>query len=176
MICNNCRPATALSNAWVTTSYEAIAKQLVKRLKFDRAQSAAAIIAQTMSESLPYLPPQTIITHIPTANIRVRQRGYDQAQLIARRLAKLRGLRYQRLLRRHGNSRQVGASRLVRQQNLHEAYILKRHYNFRGVPILMVDDVLTTGATIEAAAQVLAKTGSPDVSAALFAYKLPKKS
>lgn len=174
IICGGCASTTALADVWVATGYEAAAKQLVKRLKFDRAQSAASIIALTMSETLPYLRPETIVTHIPTANVRVRQRGYDQAQLIARQLAHLRGLSYQRLLTRQGKSRQVGASRLERQRNLHDAFVLRRPYNLQGTPVVIVDDVLTTGATIEAAAHVLAKTGSPDVSAALFAYKLPK--
>lgn len=175
MLCNSCAPATALNDVWVATSYEAVAKQLVKRLKFDRAQSAAAIIALAMSDALPYLRPNTIITHIPTANVRVRQRGYDQAQLIAHQLAHLRGLRYQPLFSRHGNSRQVGASRLERTKNLREAYALCRPIDLSDTPLVMVDDVLTTGATIEAAARVLAQVGSPDICAALFAYQLPKK-
>ena len=90
LLCQSCRPATVLDHVWVATDYQGLAKQLVAALKFNRAQSVARLLALTIAESLPYLPANTLICPLPTANRRVRQRGYDQSQLIARQLAKHR--------------------------------------------------------------------------------------
>lgn len=173
-LCDMCRPATSLRAVWLATAYNSTASQLLRRLKFERAQAAVEIIAQTLDQSLSYLPPQTIISHIPTANRRVRQRGYDQSELVARQLARCRGLPYRRLLIRRGQSRQVGASRQARQRQLRQAFVPLIGLDLRQASVVLIDDVLTTGATIEAAATALVSTGCPAISAALFAHQTKK--
>jgi ComF family protein len=117
------------------------------------------------------IPPafKGIVVPVPTASSRRRQRGYDQAELIARQLAKLCGLRYTKLLRRRGNSRQVGSSRQLRRLQLADAFYLTHPSMVRGQSVLLIDDVLTTGATLEAAGQVVKQAGSKRVMAAVFA-------
>jgi ComF family protein len=153
----------------VSASYEKTAKELVRKLKFARAQSAAKDIAAIIDENLPILPGQTIITHLPTASSRIRVRGYDQAQAIAKALAKRRGLPYMALLGRKGSARQVGASRTSRFEQLQGVFFAKNAKNVSGAHILLVDDVLTTGASVESAAARLKASGAKTVDVAVFA-------
>lgn len=170
-VCTRCRKQSPLSHVWVRTEYSGLAQQLLYKLKFGRASAAARPIARLMAESLPYLEPGTIITHVPTASTRYRQRGYDQAALIARHLAREKGARYLPLLARLGQARQVGATRVQRKQQLADAF-RPLHLNvLKNAQIIIVDDIVTTGASIEAAARTLKSHGAKRVSAALFAVK-----
>lgn len=108
--------------------------------------------------------------HLPTATSRVRQRGYDHARLIARDFASRRQLPCQSLLVRHGQQRQVGAARTIRLQQAEQFYSAKI---VRPMPsrVLLIDDVVTTGASISAAAKCLKRAGVKHVDAAIFAQK-----
>jgi predicted amidophosphoribosyltransferase len=77
---------TAVDHVWPGVVYGGAAKEVVHSLKFERAVSAAQDIASHMAVALPG-DTDWIVTHIPTASVRVRQRGYDQSQRIARLLA-----------------------------------------------------------------------------------------
>ncbi len=170
-VCTKCRKKSPLSHVWVRTEYEGIGKQLLYRLKFGRASAAAKPIAILMAESLPYVDPETIITHVPTASSRHRQRGYDQSALIARLLARETGARYIPLLARLGQTRQVGSNRSQRLQQLTQSFRPIRSSYIKGAAVIIVDDIVTTGASIEASARVLKMHGAKSVSAALFAVK-----
>lgn len=118
----------------------------------------------------PPLPPDVIIVPIPTATKRIRTRGYDQAALIARQLAKCRGVQYREALFRTNNTRQVGAGRHGRRTQLKGVFISRRPDELTGKQILLVDDVLTTGATLESAAYTLRKCGVTVINAVVFAH------
>lgn len=172
--CPSCAPFSPIGRLFVASNYEAVSKDMVACLKFDRAKTAAEVIADWMHKTLPYLNENTLVSPVPTANKRVRKRGYDQAGLIARRFAKKRGLKYRNALRRVGSTRQVGASRRERARQLENAYKARKASKLTGKQILLIDDVLTTGATIEAAARALNSTGVASVDAAVFAFSKPK--
>lgn len=171
LVCAKCRRESPLRHVWVRAQYEAIAKELVYRLKFGRTRAAAQTISLLLDDSVPALQKNTIVTFVPTATSRVRQRGYDQAQLIANSFAKQRGLRYIPLLARQGQSRQVGADRKHRQQQAAGNYRALNLTEVKGAEILLIDDIITTGATIESATKVLKKAGAKQVNAAIFAQK-----
>lgn len=121
-----------------------------------------------IDQTLPDLPRDTIICHIPTARDRVRIRGYDQAEEIAKSLAKIRGYKHKTLLYRIGKSRQVGSGRKDRFKQLEGAFKL-RDISLEDTNILLVDDISTTGATVEEAAKTLRKSGAKTIDAAVFA-------
>lgn len=167
-VCTDCRHVTRLKHVWVVAYYEGLAKDIVELLKFERAMFASRDIAQAMADKLPMLSEQTIICHVPTAFSRQRVRGYDQSRLIARHLAKQLGLPCRSLLSRSNNSRQVGSSRGQRFLRAAEAFCLK-NIDVNSKHILIVDDVTTTGATIETIAKLLKKAGAKSVDAIVFA-------
>jgi ComF family protein len=166
MTCADCQPASALSVVRTVTLYDGVAKDLLWKLKSGGAQEASRQMAALMA---PLVGSVLVITHVPTATSRVRQRGYDQARLLARNLARETRSPRATLLVRTGQAHQVGASRAVRLQQLTDAFRPRSGWQIRGAHILLVDDVLTTGATFEAAARVLLAAGAARVDAIAFA-------
>lgn len=171
-VCRGCRRASSLRSVWVRAQYGTLVKDLVYRFKFQRAQAGARPIAALMSEVLPYLPSNTVVAWIPTATTRQRQRGYDHAALLARCVATQNSLSYMPLLVRMGQSRQVGANRVQRQQQLTDAFRIVNSSRLQGAAVLLVDDIVTTGASLESAARTLKKAGAKSVDAVVFAQKL----
>lgn len=170
-VCMSCRRSVRLKHVWVAQDYQEHAKKLVRLFKYERAKAAAMPIARQMADTLPYFAKDVIIAHIPTATSRQRHRGYDQSELIARSIVKLKGLEYAPLLERSGQARQVGSTRQQRFAQAQQMFRLETKRDIRGSSILLIDDILTTGASLEAAAQVLKRAGAKDVSAAVFAQK-----
>ncbi|MCA9323620.1 ComF family protein [Candidatus Saccharibacteria bacterium] len=114
----------------------------------------------------------TLLCPIPTAPSRVRQRGFDHALHITKRLSRHTKVPYQQLLRRHTNVRQLGASRLNRIRQMEREFEAIKQGEIKGKHVILVDDVFTTGATLSAAAKVLRKAGARRVSAVVFAQKV----
>lgn len=165
--CPPCRRVTKLYSVQVATSYQDIAKELIARLKFSGARAAAVPIAATMSHLT--LPDDCVIIPIPTATSRVRRRGYDQAALIAKAIAWRQSKEYDPCLRRVGQHRQVGASRLHRLEQMKDSFVVVDTASVRGRTIVLVDDVVTTGSTLESAAAALKAAGAKRVKAVVFA-------
>lgn len=164
-----CRKTSKLGYVWVGSEYVNLAETLVKKLKFENVRAASGSMAEHLIRVLPELPDNIIITHVPTATSRVRQRGYDQAQLLARDLARNTGKPDMRLLARSGQTRQVGTKRTQRIRQVEQAFRVRYPTLVRGAHIILVDDVLTTGATLENAAKTLKATGAKKVDAIVFA-------
>lgn len=169
--CPKCRRKGPLKHVWVCGMYEQVPKELVRSLKYQYRRPAASLMAQYMAGRLPYLE-TALIVPVPTARLRVRVRGFDQAELIAQALAAQCGLSYKRTLHRHGITRQVGAKRLVRMAQLTEAFTVYKPHEIQGKRLLLVDDVVTTGATLQVAAQALRTAGAREVSAIVFAQAI----
>lgn len=170
-VCPTCRRKTSLHSVWVRTNYDGLAKQLIHEIKFSRKVAAAETISEHMIICLPYLPDNVVVAHIPTASSRRRIRGYDQAELLAKGVATQLKLPYIGLLRRHGQLRQVGAKRDQRLRQLDEAFSVKNSDLVKDASILLVDDILTTGATLGSAAKVLKTAGAKRVYGCVFAQK-----
>lgn len=149
------------------TAYSGLAKDLVWKLKSEGAVEAAKIMAELMA---PLTPSHSLmLVAVPTATGRVRQRGYDQSRLLARELAKQRGLTKVDCLARLTQVHQVGASRDRRLNQLTDAFRVTKSSSIKGSCIMLVDDVVTTGATMKAAATVLYGAGASSVEGLTFA-------
>lgn len=170
-ICSSCTQETQIQSVYIACIYEGAAQILLRNLKFSRAKATANNIADYMHQRLPPIPENTIVTYVPTVNSRVRQRGYDQAHLIAKSFSKHRNLPCVRLLDRTKSTRQVGATRSTRFEQLENVFKTRDMSSIVGKNILIIDDVLTTGATLEAAVRTINNSCLRNVSVAVFAYK-----
>jgi competence protein ComFC len=161
-------PLRCLSKVQAATPYQGTAKNLVWQLKASGAQAAARLIVKAMADRF-QLPHGALIVPAPTATAHVRQRGYDQARLLAKNLSRQTGLVHLDCLRRQGQIHQVGASRQQRARQLSQVFYIRRPQLIKNASIILVDDVITTGATLETAATTLLAAGAAEVSALTFA-------
>lgn len=169
-VCRKCRSASPFRQVVMRTEHEGFAKDLLYKLKFERARAAADVVASAMAAQKDLLPTDAVFVPIPTATNRVRQRGYDQSVLIAKSLSKNCDTNYANLLLRRGQMRQTGSSRSQRLAQLETAFIVrKRALRKCSGTIVLVDDVLTTGATLEMAAKALRTAGAQNLQAIVFA-------
>ena len=166
--CLRCRRVSPLFSVQSATRYEATPKRLIWKLKFERAYAAALPAAMIMAARLD-IPEDAIVTHIPTSTNHVRRRGYDQARLLARRIAKLKNSTCQETLMRLGQQEQHSASRLQRLTQLQNAFQVVNGDRIWGRHVVLIDDVLTTGATLDAAARTLKSAGAKRITALVFA-------
>ncbi|HWS78125.1 MAG TPA: ComF family protein [Thermomonas sp.] len=155
-----------LDEAHAVFDYAFPLDRLLPRLKFHADFAAGRVLPQCMAERCASLPRPGAIVPIPLHRARLRQRGYDQALELARPLA--RALRLPLLAGAlHRDKATTAQSRLdagARQRNLRAAFrvatdtLLPAH-------VVLVDDVMTTGATLHAAANALRKAGVARVDA-----------
>ena len=173
-VCSSCRSRSRLRRIWWLGHYEETIKQLILKMKYQRGRGYARAFGELLAVSLPYIQEDTLIVPVPTASKRVRQRGFDQAVLIAESLAKNRGLQIQHVLVRTTQVDQIGKRKEQRLKQMSSSLIIAPKRSIKGRTVLLVDDVLTTGATLETAARVLREAGAAHVDAAVIARHLPK--
>ena len=113
------------------------------------------------------------ITWVPLSRRRLRRRGYDQARLLAEDLAGRTGLPCAPLLqkRRHNRAQSVTGSAEKRRKNVKGVYAAPDADAVRGKRVLLVDDIVTTGATLSECASVLRKAGAKEVCAVTVARR-----
>jgi ComF family protein len=142
---------------------------VVKALKFGRAEHLGEALAVPMAAlCAPRATKLDVVTPVPLPWPRLLARGYNQAEAIARPLAATLGLPCRALLRRRPRRRQALLARDERHRNLSGAF-LQRGADLAGARVLLVDDVMTTGATLSAAAVALRRAGAAEIVAAVAA-------
>jgi ComF family protein len=134
--------------------FEGVARELIVALKFRHRQSAAAVLAEQMVRRL-RITGVDVVTWAPTSARHVRRRGYDQAEAIARCVARQLGVPCRRLLYRSHGAPQTGKSRSERLVG--PAFRARTPRS--GLVVLVVDDVVTTGATLRTAGEALRAAG-----------------
>ncbi|MEA2180530.1 MAG: hypothetical protein QOG77_3827 [Solirubrobacteraceae bacterium] len=160
----------AFSAAFAPVAYEGVARELVAALKFSHARPLAGVMAAHVAAVLPRGIRGATLVAVPAHPARVRHRGYDQAQLLATALGRRLGTPIARPLRRRGPAlRQLGASRTERLAQGRVAVAVTGAVPAR---VLLVDDVHTTGGTLDACARALLDGGAADVMAVTWARAL----
>lgn len=172
IICRACSGRTELHSVRASTLYAGAAKKLVWQLKANGIQQAAKLMADVMADHLG--TDNLLLVPIPTATTRRRQRGYDQSVLLARNVARVTRLPYANCLARLGQAHQVGSTRAQRLRQLQQAFRVRRSQLVNGRHVVLIDDVITTGASVEAAASVLYQAGAKSVQALAFAQAIKK--
>ncbi len=165
-LCNTCR--VPYTRAWFVGERRDVLQRLVGLYKFERARSAYRTLGDLLLQAIPELPANAIIIPVPTAASHVRERGYDHTVLLARYVAKRRNLKCEQSLTRTTSTTQRHASAAERNQQAKAAFAVKGEI-VKNTPYVLVDDVVTTGATIKYASQALLDAGVSQVWVAVVA-------
>ncbi len=166
------REGAGFGKCAVPLRYEGTAREALLRFKFRGAQSAAeglgALLAQCAAEELG--GQFDVVTWAPVSDKRRRQRGYDQAYLLARAAAKTWGAEPVFLLRkRRDNPQQSGLGAAERRGNVVGVYEAVDPEKTENARVLLVDDIITTGSTLAECARVLRAAGAQSVVCACVA-------
>jgi ComF family protein len=161
----------AFLRAWAPMAYEGVARDLVAALKFRAALPVANLMAAHMAANLPAeLREDVTIVPVPTVGVRRRRRGFDPAGVLAAALARRLDWPLVACLdRRDRAARQVGTGRRARRAPGRLAFATRAPPPRR---VVLVDDVHTTGATLDAAARALAAEGAIVLAALSYARTL----
>ncbi len=159
--------------------YRGAASALVKALKFGSDHTAALPLAEGMAGLYAALAPlraADLCVPVPVHRRRLRQRGYNQAAVLARAFAEIAGLPFSgdALARVHHKRSQIGQGREARKENVAGAFAVNpgEAHLVRGKTVLLIDDVLTTGATAEECARMLLLAGAKNVMLLTAAYAI----
>ena len=170
-VCNSCKSWLPLRKIYFANTYSGVSERLIHELKFQHRRQASHAVSICMSQ-VPTLQAQGyILCPIPTSPERIRERGFDHCKLICKQLSTLLGTEGIKFLERSTNVRQVGSSRAERFRQMEMEFKLSQQRTVKGRKILLVDDVMTSGATVASAARILKKAGAKEVSAIVFARK-----
>jgi competence protein ComFC len=174
-LCRDCRtdrPQFQALRSW--SVFEGPVRNVLHRLKYRRDLALGDALAPQLADFVNVLDWNVeIIVPVPLGDGRLRERGYNQAALIARPLALRLGLAYDHLAvsRIRETCSQVGLTRQQRQENVRSAFAA-RPARVRDRRILLVDDVATTGSTLSSCAGALRASGARDVFALTVARAL----
>jgi competence protein ComFC len=157
----------------VPYSYSGQVRQSIIRFKFQNQKQFAAFYAEKMAEEIiqKYLNVEfDTVTSVPISAKRRKFRGYNQSELIARDVARRIDIPYRDcLMKVTDNQEQHKLSEKERRQNVHGAYRPLNKDLFVGKKILLIDDIVTTGATLCECALVLFRSGAQEVACAAIA-------
>jgi ComF family protein len=164
-------------------SYESGLRELIHLLKYEQVRPAANVLGRMLAEAIEDLFPSfgdapVLVVPVPLHRDKLRQRGFNQAELIARAALKLGPVRDRLLLngavlaRRRPTQSQTGLTRHQRRENLRGAFEVADPGTVAGREVLLIDDVFTTGTTVSECARILRRSGASKVWVATVARTL----
>lgn len=174
----------ALARACCATALAPPADDLLHALKYEGWPAVVPFVGARMAARLATLggtdrlgPSATVVVPVPTTERRQRKRGYNQAALLAHDVARRRSLQcVEALVRTHATDSQIALPVAERRANVERAF--QPGEAARQLPpsthVILVDDVITSGATVVAATRALARLGVESVTALAFARALPR--
>lgn len=171
-VCSDClRRRPTFERAFVVARYDGALRDLIQAFKYRRGlwlleDLTRFLVAAYLARISPLGLRFDAVVPVPMQPAKLRARGYNQAELLARGVSRQLGIPLRtRLLRRVGTGvlSQTRLRREGRIQNAAAAYRVAHPKHLRGKTLLLVDDVMTTGATCEACARLLRRAGAAKV-------------
>jgi len=156
--------------------YEDLVRDLLHEVKFRRrihvAQGLGRLWASTIKHNL---PKDAILVHLPMHPKKRRERGFDQAQVMAKAIAETTGHKLLPVLERVKDTPpQSGLHPHQRAENISNAFRIKPDYDVTGKVFVLVDDIYTTGASMNECAKMLTKNGAKKVFTKTLAIVMKK--
>lgn len=159
--CLSCAPDVSLVGTVVATRYTGLVRTLMRRLKQSPDVRIAELFGKLLARRIMHIPVRpTLITFMPTSPGRYRERGYNPAELIARTVARELVLPCRPTLLRLTTKHQMGLDRMDRRSQIAGAFVMRGGAHVRGETIVIIDDVMTTGASLNEAARELTESGA----------------
>ena len=153
--------------------YEGYVRKSLLRYKFHNARSFASVYGRFLAMKLLQTHPEgfDVLTWVPVSRLRKVRRGYDQVELLARAVGAELGMRPVRLLKkiRHNRPQSGISDAAQRRANVLGVYKMVPGQDVAGKRVLLLDDILTTGATAGEAARILRTAGAKEVHCAAVA-------
>ena len=159
-----------ICKAWVVSDRTTVLRRVIDAYKFEYVKATVHSLVDLLDASLPMLPANTRVLAIPTAKAHVRQRGFDHMDILAKLFAKRRNIELTYPLERLSSKTQHQLNKTQRQAEAKMAFRVK-HDLETDIPLLILDDIVTTGSTITSAAQVLADAGVKTIFVVALAYQ-----
>ncbi|MBI5733649.1 MAG: ComF family protein [Candidatus Kerfeldbacteria bacterium] len=174
--CPSCKTGRALDGLWAVQPYgQPLIKKLIHDFKYEYLTELADTLGQILITTLRayQLPPvwhslkpsEWQLVPVPLARRRLRERGFNQADLLAQIVARATGLKKQDILTRAHTT--MPQSKITdynkRRQNLRQVFKLKPEVNCQNQVYILVDDVYTSGTTLEECAKLLKSGGALEV-------------
>ncbi|MEO0010220.1 MAG: ComF family protein [candidate division WOR-3 bacterium] len=179
-ICGLCGQEFSLSRVRAVGLYQPPFSSLIQNLKYQGKTGLAPILGGALALLVRQdseLSRVDGVCAVPLHPARLRERGYNQAYLLAQVVAAVTGVTLlDPLVRRKNTRSQIEMKdETARKRNVRDAFAVKPGVRFQGERLILVDDVMTTGATISAAAGKLLEAGAGAVMGLVLAAALVRK-
>lgn len=166
-ICKHAAPGGLCKNCYLPPCFmvgwrDEVIFDMIEQYKYQSKRAMGDELAELLDGVLPIIDGPVVVVPLPTIKKHIRERGFDHMYKIAKALAKMRGYKVQRLIKRAKNTVQVGADREVRILQAASAFELHGTID-RGTTYILVDDVWTTGASMKAATKKLQQAGASKI-------------
>ncbi|MGA2183693.1 MAG: ComF family protein [Bryobacteraceae bacterium] len=151
--------------AYTFGAFEAELRELIHVFKYGRVKTLARPLGRFLAIALPRAERFDVVVPMPLHWMRRWTRGFNQSELLAREIARRASVPVRNLVRRaKATTPQAGLTNAKRRANVSGAFRVRRPERVRGLRILLVDDVMTTGATASACARTLKQAGAARVT------------
>ncbi len=165
-LCGLCRLGlNSFDGAYSFGSYEGELRTLIHLFKYGKVQTLAGPLGKLLARALPREQTYDLIAPLPLHWFKRWQRGFNQSELLAREISRRTGVPVRKPIRRVRNTiAQAGLTNAKRRDNVARAFRVKPRQSLDGLRVLLIDDVMTTGATAGACAAALKKAGARHVT------------
>ena len=180
-ICPRCRKSykicSCMDKIFAVSFREGVMMKLVEDYKYKSIRKTAEVLAEMLDVAIPQEfeeGREVAVVPLPTIGKHIRERGFDHTLLLAKELARRRGWKVERVLTRKNKTVQVGANEEARKRQAKSAYEVVGGCKSGSLRLngqktfLLIDDVWTTGASMEAAILAIKKAGASCVASAVL--------